>query len=91
MKIAATCVAFAFGLAGAGALAQDAVDAMEKLRACSLLVQSLLRRLPVSTMRTINTALMSTIPSLVSSHRTCHLSAVRLVTPRRVPQLLGVS
>ena len=37
MKIAATCVAFAFGLAGAGALAQDAVDAMEKLRACSLL------------------------------------------------------
>ena len=37
MKIAATCVALAFGLAGAGALAQDAVDAMEKLRACSLL------------------------------------------------------
>jgi hypothetical protein len=37
MKIAATCLAFAFGLAGAGALAQDAVDAMEKLRACSLL------------------------------------------------------
>jgi hypothetical protein len=37
MKIAATCVAFAFGLAGAGALAQDAADAMEKLRACSLL------------------------------------------------------
>jgi hypothetical protein len=37
MKIAATCVAFAFGLAGDGALAQDAVDAMEKLRACSLL------------------------------------------------------
>jgi hypothetical protein len=37
MKIAATCVAFAFGLAGAGALAQDAVDAMEKFRACSLL------------------------------------------------------
>jgi hypothetical protein len=38
MKIvAATCVAFAFGLAGAGALAQDAADAMEKFRACSLL------------------------------------------------------
>ena len=40
MKIAATCVAFAFGLAGAGALAQDAVDAMEKLRACSLLARA---------------------------------------------------
>jgi hypothetical protein len=37
MKIAATCVAFAFGLAGAGALAQDAADAMAKFRACSLL------------------------------------------------------
>jgi len=40
MKIAATCVAFAFGLAGAGALAQDAVDAMEKFRACSLLARA---------------------------------------------------
>jgi hypothetical protein len=40
MKIAATCVAFAFGLAGAGALAQDAVDAMEKVRACSLLARA---------------------------------------------------
>jgi hypothetical protein len=40
MKIAATCVAFAFGLAGAGALAQDAADAMEKLRACSLLARA---------------------------------------------------
>jgi len=40
MKIAATCVAFAFGLAGAGALAQDAADAMEKLRTCSLLARA---------------------------------------------------
>jgi hypothetical protein len=40
MKIAATCVALAFGLAGAGALAQDAADAMEKLRACSLLART---------------------------------------------------
>jgi hypothetical protein len=40
MKIAATCVALAFGLAGAGALAQDAADAMEKLRACSLLARA---------------------------------------------------
>jgi hypothetical protein len=41
MKIvAATCVAFAFGLAGAGALAQDAADAMEKFRACSLLARA---------------------------------------------------
>src|SRR3981081_4613719 len=37
MKIAPSCVACAVGLAGAGALAQDAVDAMEKFRACSLL------------------------------------------------------
>jgi hypothetical protein len=40
MKIAATCVAFAFGLAGASALAQDAADPMEKLRACSLLTRA---------------------------------------------------
>jgi hypothetical protein len=37
MRIATICVAFAFGLASAGALAQGASDAMEKLRACSLL------------------------------------------------------
>ena len=37
MRIATTCVAFAFGLASAGALAQGGSDAMEKLRACSLL------------------------------------------------------
>ena len=40
MKIAATCVALAFGLAGTSALAQDAADAMEKLRACSLLAHA---------------------------------------------------
>jgi hypothetical protein len=40
MKITATCLAFAFALAGAGALAQDAADAMEKLRACSLLARA---------------------------------------------------
>jgi hypothetical protein len=37
MKIAAICLAFAFAPAGAGALAQGAGNAMEKLRACSLL------------------------------------------------------
>jgi hypothetical protein len=37
MRIATTCLAFAFGLASAGAQAQGASDAMEKLRACSLL------------------------------------------------------
>ena len=37
MKTATICVAFAFGLASAGALAQSAGEAMEKLRACSLL------------------------------------------------------
>jgi len=37
MKIAAVCLAFAFAPAGGGALAQGAGDAMEKLRACSLL------------------------------------------------------
>jgi hypothetical protein len=37
MRIAALCVAFAFGMAGATAFAQGAADAMEKLRACSLL------------------------------------------------------
>jgi hypothetical protein len=37
MRIAAICVAFAFGWASAGAQAQGASDAMEKLRACSLL------------------------------------------------------
>ena len=37
MKIAAICLAFAFALASADALAQGAGDAMEKLRACSLL------------------------------------------------------
>jgi hypothetical protein len=37
MRIATICVAFAFGLASAGAQAQGASDAMEKLRACSLL------------------------------------------------------
>jgi hypothetical protein len=40
MRIATICVAFAFGLASAGALAQGASDAMEKLRACSLLAQA---------------------------------------------------
>ena len=37
MKIAAICLAFAFALASAGVLAQGTGDAMEKLRACSLL------------------------------------------------------
>ena len=37
MKIAAICLAFAFAPASAGALAQGTGDAMEKLRACSLL------------------------------------------------------
>ena len=37
MKIAALCVAFVFGMASATAFAQGAADAMEKLRACSLL------------------------------------------------------
>jgi hypothetical protein len=37
VKIAAICLAFAFALASAGALAQGTGDAMEKLRACSLL------------------------------------------------------
>ena len=40
MRIATICVAFAFGLASAGALAQGGSDAMEKLRACSLLAQA---------------------------------------------------
>ena len=37
MKIAAICLAFAFASASAGAQAQGANDAIEKLRACSLL------------------------------------------------------
>ena len=37
MKIATVCLAFAFAPASADALAQGAGDAMEKLRACSLL------------------------------------------------------
>jgi hypothetical protein len=37
MKIATICLTFAFGPASADALAQGAGDAMEKLRACSLL------------------------------------------------------
>jgi len=37
MRIATICVAFSFAAAGSGALAQGADDAMEKLRACSLL------------------------------------------------------
>jgi hypothetical protein len=37
MKIATVCLAFTFVLASAGALAQGTGDAMEKLRACSLL------------------------------------------------------
>ncbi len=37
MKIATICLAFAFALASAGALAQGTGDAMDKLRACSLL------------------------------------------------------
>ena len=37
MKTAAICLTFAFGLASSDAAAQGAADAMEKLRACSLL------------------------------------------------------
>src|SRR5260370_7961336 len=37
VKIATICLAFVFALASAGALAQGTGDAMEKLRACSLL------------------------------------------------------
>jgi hypothetical protein len=37
MKTATVCLTLAFAPASAGALAQDAGDAMEKLRACSLL------------------------------------------------------
>jgi hypothetical protein len=37
VKIATICLALAFALASAGALAQGGGDAMEKLRACSLL------------------------------------------------------
>ena len=37
MRIATICAAFTVGLASAGALAQGASDAMEKLRTCSLL------------------------------------------------------
>jgi hypothetical protein len=37
MKTATVCVTFAFGLVSAGAAAQGTSDAMEKLRACSLL------------------------------------------------------
>ena len=37
MKIATICLAFAFSSVSAGALAQAGGDAMEKLRACSLL------------------------------------------------------
>ena len=37
MKTAAICLTFAFGLASSAAAAQGAGDAMEKLRACSLL------------------------------------------------------
>jgi hypothetical protein len=40
VKIAAICLAFAFALASAGALAQGTGDAMEKLRACSLLASA---------------------------------------------------
>ena len=40
MRIATICVAFAFGPASADALAQGGSDAMEKLRACSLLAQA---------------------------------------------------
>jgi hypothetical protein len=40
MKIATICVACALGLASAGAAAQGASDAMEKLRACSLLANA---------------------------------------------------
>ena len=37
MKTAAICLTFAFGLASSAAAAQGADEAMEKLRACSLL------------------------------------------------------
>jgi hypothetical protein len=40
MKVARFSAAFAFGLASVGAAAQSAGDAMEKLRACSLLSQA---------------------------------------------------
>jgi hypothetical protein len=40
MKAALLCLAVPFGLASAGTLAQDAADAMEKLRACSLLAHA---------------------------------------------------
>jgi hypothetical protein len=40
MKAALVCLAVPFGLVTAGALAQDAGDAMEKLRACSLLAHA---------------------------------------------------
>jgi hypothetical protein len=40
MKIARICLSVPFGLASAGALAQGAGDAIEKLRACSLLAQA---------------------------------------------------
>jgi hypothetical protein len=40
VKIATICLAFAFASASAGALAQGTGDAMEKLRACSLLAQA---------------------------------------------------
>jgi hypothetical protein len=40
MKTAAICLTFAFGLASSDAAAQGADDAMEKLRACSLLVHA---------------------------------------------------
>ena len=40
MRIATICLTFAFGPASAGALAQGGSDAMEKLRACSLLAQA---------------------------------------------------
>ena len=40
MKIAAILLSVPFGLANAGAIAQNAGDPMEKLRACSLLAQA---------------------------------------------------
>jgi hypothetical protein len=40
MRIAALCVAYVFGMASATAFAQGAADAIEKLRACSLLAQA---------------------------------------------------
>jgi hypothetical protein len=40
MKIATICLTFAFAPTSAGALAQGASDAMEKLRACSLLTHA---------------------------------------------------